>query len=288
MHRDLKPGNVLVASLDPNAQVLCKITDFGASRQGLEETSTMTMTCGIGSPYYMSPEMLRGDQKYTRAVDVYSFSIMCVELWNELQPFSEAHFDTPFAFARYVLEGNRPAIRNDCPKELGRLIGHCWAEDRLDRPAFTDITKRLGPIVEEVKQNTPADTVHVTPRENPDIDSPSGTKGRSKSRRTQTKSRTKTKSETKTRTKTSKHKPHVSTDKSMEDFSSQQQSDEATANNNTSLSVSPVSSPVTPSMATPPATPKSPTATTSLAPGEVPMDDVADFSSNKLVNSDEK
>ena len=49
-----------------------RITDFGQSRKGLDETKTMTMTCGVGSPYYMAPEMLRGDNKYTRAVDLSS------------------------------------------------------------------------------------------------------------------------------------------------------------------------------------------------------------------------
>jgi len=164
IHRDLKPGNVLVSSLDPDAEVLCKITDFGASRQGLEDSKTMTMTCGVGSPYYMSPEMLRGDQKYTRAVDVYSFGIMCLELWNEQVPFAEMHFDTPFSFARYVLEGHRPAIRKDCPEDLAALFAHCWESDRNDRPPFTEVVKELAPMVEEVKKSLPEDVEHVKSR----------------------------------------------------------------------------------------------------------------------------
>jgi len=150
IHRDLKPGNVLVSSLDPESEVLCKITDFGESRQGLENTETMTMTCGIGSPYYMAPEMLRGDKKYTRAVDVFSFSILCVELWNEKLPYSETQFQTPYAFMMSVLNGNRPEIVNGCPKGLTKLISKCWAVETHERPSFTVIVEKLERIVKSV------------------------------------------------------------------------------------------------------------------------------------------
>lgn len=107
IHRDLKPGNVLCVSNNIEDPVLCKITDFGASRvTDQDSTATFTMTKGIGSPFYMSPEMLRNDKQYTRAIDVYSFAIMCVELWNLQLPFSEHDFESavglfpcPFLFS---------------------------------------------------------------------------------------------------------------------------------------------------------------------------------------------
>jgi len=161
IHRDLKPGNVLVSSLDPESEVLCKITDFGESRQGLEDTETMTMTCGIGSPYYMAPEMLRGDKKYTRAVDVFSFSILCVEVWNEKLPYSETQFQTPYAFMTSVLNGNRPEIVDGCPKGLTKLITKCWATERQERPSFTVIVEKLERIVKSVAKDKEDD---VKPR----------------------------------------------------------------------------------------------------------------------------
>ena len=124
----------------------------------------MTMTRGIGSPYYMAPEMLRGDKKYTRAVDIYSFGIMCVELWNERHPYCEVRFDTPFAFALYVLDEHRPKIRKNCPKDLVELVKKCWATDRLNRPPFNDVANVLEPIVESVRQSMADDVEHVKQR----------------------------------------------------------------------------------------------------------------------------
>jgi len=161
IHRDLKPGNVLVASLDPNADILCKISDFGESRKGLEQTRTMTMTRGVGSPFYMAPEMIEGNTKYTRAVDVYSFSIMCVELWNESLPYSELQFDTPFAFAMYVMDGYRPQIREDCPPDLAELIFECWDQERTKRPPFDNVAKELRSVVGNIHQTMPKDVEHV-------------------------------------------------------------------------------------------------------------------------------
>jgi len=161
IHRDLKPRNVLVSSLDPKSNVLCKITDFGESRQGLEQTETMTMTCGIGSPYYMAPEMLRGDKNYSRAVDVFSFSILCVELWNEDLPYSETHFDSHYAFVLTVLNGNRPKIKEGCPKRLTKLIAKCWTEERQERPPFDVIVDKLEHITETVTK----EEVDVKPRQ---------------------------------------------------------------------------------------------------------------------------
>jgi len=165
IHRDLKPGNVLVATLDPFADVLCKITDFGEARKAMNDTHTMTMTSGIGSPFYMAPEMIRNDSKYTRAVDTYSFGIMCVELWNEMEPYSEMHFESTVSFALYVLDGNRPNINDDCPRRLVALISECWDADRLVRPSFSSLVNDLVPIVKKVRRSLPKGIEHVKLRD---------------------------------------------------------------------------------------------------------------------------
>ena len=141
-----------------------RITDFGESREGLDNTQTMTMTRGVGSPYYMAPEMIRGDKKYTRAVDIYSYGILCVELWNQRLPYSEMVFDNPFVFASYVEKGNRPAIDNDCPPALSKLISECWDQNRQQRPPFGTVVEKLIDILDGINKNTPKGAEHVKPR----------------------------------------------------------------------------------------------------------------------------
>ena len=123
------------------------------------------MTQGVGTPIYMAPEMLRGEKRYTRAVDVFSFGIMCVELWNEKLPYSEVQFDNMVAFVMHVMGNNLPKIRDDCPYDLVILITECCAADKTIRPSFTTLLKDLVPIVDTAKSSV-KDADHVHCRKN--------------------------------------------------------------------------------------------------------------------------
>ncbi|MDH5507655.1 MAG: protein kinase [Anaerolineae bacterium] len=71
VHCDIKPGNILV---DKSGRVL--ITDFGISRMTEAATSTMV---GIGTPAYMSPEQVRGEDPQP-TTDIYSFGVLLYEM----------------------------------------------------------------------------------------------------------------------------------------------------------------------------------------------------------------
>jgi len=165
MHRDIKPGNVLVSSFDPSLpKAICKIADFGTSRvlNGSAEDQA-ALQKGLGTPLYMAPEILGSNKTYTQSADVYSFGIMLAHIWNEKSPYSDLHFDTPWALANYVSSGNRPQIDEGCPQAYYQLMTQCWQADPSQRPSFqqcVEFLEQLNNLFAE--QPEEPDFVHYT------------------------------------------------------------------------------------------------------------------------------
>lgn len=128
IHRDLKPGNIL---LDEYNDV--KICDFGISKT----LNDSLMTGMIGTPCYMSPELMKnGLTHYDEKVDVYSFGMILWEMFYLTVPFFNLN---PFQISLRYSEGERPIIKNNCPKNLSLLIKKCWSQEPKDRPSFIEI-----------------------------------------------------------------------------------------------------------------------------------------------------
>ena len=62
-----------------------RITDFGQSKRTLTDATQKT-TNAVGTRVYTAPEVSSGE--YSFAMDVYSFGIMCMEIWNQRYPFT--------------------------------------------------------------------------------------------------------------------------------------------------------------------------------------------------------
>ncbi len=98
VHRDLKPGNVLV---DGDGQV--KLLDFGIAK-ALEpdDPSATQAPLRLFTPHYASPEQVRGDPVST-ATDIYSLGVLLYLLLTGVRPTGRAA-TTPDQAARIVLE----------------------------------------------------------------------------------------------------------------------------------------------------------------------------------------
>eukprot|EP01130_Rhizamoeba_saxonica_P017436 TRINITY_DN844_c0_g2_i1.p1 TRINITY_DN844_c0_g2~~TRINITY_DN844_c0_g2_i1.p1 ORF type:complete len:612 (-),score=100.65 TRINITY_DN844_c0_g2_i1:45-1880(-) len=139
IHRDIRSPNILVASLNENSEITCKVTDFG--------TTVLTAPFsydGNLNECWMPPEVFQGEQ-YNQMSDIYSFAIL---LWELLQigfPFFE--YSEEYAgkaksdFTDAIIKGLRPTIPQNTKTEYRKIMNECWNHNKLDRPTFVYLTQ---------------------------------------------------------------------------------------------------------------------------------------------------
>lgn len=153
IHRDIKPGNVL---LWRRAGVLQPVLgDFGIA---VTEDLSLTATGGvIGSPHFMAPERHLG-QPATVASDVYAMGCLLYNLLVGRAPFEGTVFQTAHAH----LNSPVPSLPRALPAaaELDAIVAECMAKEPGDRIASAaELATRLRAVV---TQHT-APTVKVEP-----------------------------------------------------------------------------------------------------------------------------
>ena len=140
VHRDVKPGNVLV---DQSGQV--KVADFGIARAITASSDDNLTQAGtvMGTATYFSPEQARGDAVDPRS-DIYSLGCVLYELVVGRPPFSG---DSPVAIAyKQVHESPVPPrqINPAVPPALEAIILKCLAKNPVNRyPSAEDLRADL-------------------------------------------------------------------------------------------------------------------------------------------------
>ncbi|MDQ6612431.1 MAG: serine/threonine-protein kinase, partial [Gemmatimonadota bacterium] len=132
VHRDLKPGNV-VLSRDGHPKIL----DFGiALLLAVGKASGRMTQAGmlLGSLPYMAPEQLFGDAVDVRT-DVYALGVMLYEMTTGQRPFVK---ERPEALMFSIINTAAPmlrSLRNDAPEALEQLVAGCLQKDSAHRPS---------------------------------------------------------------------------------------------------------------------------------------------------------
>jgi len=134
VHRDLKPDNLFVDDVDGRPFV--KILDFGISKFDSAQTGGMALTkegAAMGTPYYMSPEQIRGVGNLDARADVYALGVILYECLAGKRPF-ESDVLTHLAILIHAGE-HQPLeqIRHDLPPGFADLVRHAMASDREKR-----------------------------------------------------------------------------------------------------------------------------------------------------------
>ncbi|MFN2594770.1 MAG: protein kinase [Actinomycetota bacterium] len=154
VHRDVKPGNVIVSAGDR-----VKVTDFGIARAVGDSTLTATGTL-MGTAQYISPEQAIG-QPAGPASDIYAAGIVVCEILTGAPPFSG---DSPVAIAMRHASGELPVPSSEDPRipaAFDMVIARATAKDPGQRYADAE---EFGNALSAAA--TPASTVEI-PRGDP-------------------------------------------------------------------------------------------------------------------------
>ena len=128
IHRDIKPGNIMITS---RGQV--KVADFGIALANQDVSAKLTNTGAfVGTPGYLSPEVCLGKMVDQRS-DIFALGIVLFEMLSGRMPF---HDDSPLKLMLDVVQADTPDIRElnpDADEEIARILNKMLAKDPADR-----------------------------------------------------------------------------------------------------------------------------------------------------------
>jgi tetratricopeptide (TPR) repeat protein len=132
VHRDVKPGNIIVA-----ADGTARLVDFGIARLAGEDVTVAGAT--VGTVAYMSPEQTRGAAPDVRT-DIWSLGVVLYEALAGTRPFAGAED----AVVINAIRHDEPEpLRNDVPAALEMLVARCLSKDPHQRPDAAGVVEAL-------------------------------------------------------------------------------------------------------------------------------------------------
>ncbi|MFD5567638.1 bifunctional serine/threonine-protein kinase/ABC transporter substrate-binding protein [Streptomyces cadmiisoli] len=146
VHRDVKPGNVLLAVDGP------RLIDFGIARAP-EETALTSADMVVGTPGFLAPEQARAEPA-TAASDVFALGCLLAYAATGRPPFGTGAVDALL----YRTVHDEPDL-DGVPDDLRELLERCLAKDPAARPTADELDPALGA---EPTDGTGADRVAGT------------------------------------------------------------------------------------------------------------------------------
>lgn len=130
VHCDLKASNILVDS-----RFRAKVADFGLS------TAETDKVGAAGTPYFLAPEILRGETGNTVESDAYAFGMVLYEVYSRKDPYEG---EKPLDVLRLVASAKkRPSPPGCMPPKAQALMAECLNDDAKQRPTFEELDLQL-------------------------------------------------------------------------------------------------------------------------------------------------
>jgi serine/threonine protein kinase len=156
VHRDIKPGNLLIT---PDGKV--KITDFGIARVGDQVPLTKTGQV-MGTVQYLAPEQATGKTS-TGATDLYSLGVVAYEALAGKRPFRG---ENQMAIAMAHINEMPPALSDSIDPRVQNLVLSCLAKKPNQRPeSGTSLAIRAEALLKEKRKGAPITS--ATPIDDP-------------------------------------------------------------------------------------------------------------------------
>ncbi|SFY16045.1 PQQ-binding-like beta-propeller repeat protein [Streptomyces atratus] len=133
VHRDVKPGNVMLAADGP------RLIDFGIARDS-GATPLTTTSRMVGSPSFMSPEHVAGSGRVVPASDVFCLASVLCHAVTGRDPFGDGPVAAVLYRVKYV-----EADLDDVPDALRAVLDRCLVADPAARPAAAGLAELLDP-----------------------------------------------------------------------------------------------------------------------------------------------
>ncbi|MBP2339180.1 serine/threonine protein kinase [Saccharothrix coeruleofusca] len=137
-HRDVKPGNVLIAD---DGRV--KLTDFGIARNGAEATLT-SRGIALGTPAFIAPEVAAGDD-VSPAADLWSLGATLFAAMTGQDPYEGANL---LQTINQVVHGDVPPA--EAAGELAPVVAGLMTKDPAERMPLAEVRRLVRPLLPEL------------------------------------------------------------------------------------------------------------------------------------------
>ncbi|MGH9450163.1 MAG: protein kinase domain-containing protein, partial [Terriglobia bacterium] len=147
IHRDIKPGNILLRN-----DGTVKVVDFGIAH--LDSTTLTKTGVFMGTVHYSSPEQLNDGRVDVRS-DLWSVAVVMYEFLSGRRPFDGANFAA--LISRILNTAPEPLDKYlpNAPPALAPLISRCLEKDPQKRPCSLDeVLLELAPMEQALRQST--------------------------------------------------------------------------------------------------------------------------------------
>jgi len=156
VHRDIKPGNVLLSGRH------AVVTDFGVAKAltASRDDKVTTVGMAVGTPQYMSPEQATGESNIDHRADIYALGVLGYEMLAGRPPFDGVSAQAVLAAHVMTVPVDLQLARPGIPALLSDAVMRCLAKNPADRWQSADeLIARLESVAATPSGGiTPTDT----------------------------------------------------------------------------------------------------------------------------------